>query len=959
MSSTPTTGGPVSTFLEADLRTWVRRHGIVVWLDLDDHYTTFVDRLAAARAAGELPYEVQAFRGSHLELMLKLGPLVCGAERTPLVIHLPGFSEETVRTTPLLELYMAGARYRKKLDTLVTEAAAGRVRPEQIAAFRERGALSLDGADTWLAALLDEGSSDLSTQLGTMPPMAIIDDLLARGYVAGRTSDPGSLHAVWTRLEAATGLPEKWRTTALPPSPPTPEDVAFAASGWALCVEYTDDLKRSPVDPSLQMIHALPRPVVDMCHQLAAHLRDRHPAFYRRTADETEALLVAEVSEGQAEYLSGVDTFRFEEGRLLESALTALADGKWDAAAEWAGQRLRGGSFWLRDDPSRQAAWELVDGAARLGQAIAAAGPKLNTDHGLEAALQHYVELGVGVDQAHRHLEQRRGTLLQPQIPEFETLRARLDQGRCVWRSWADSWARAFNALCRREGFLPPAALQQRFIFEEVVRPLTQDGVTTAYFLIDAFRFEMGEELYRRLADTPATTVQLLPRLAELPTVTEVGMNALAPVAAVGKLQPALANGRIQGFSTGEFRVSDPETRKRAMHSRIGGGTCPWLSLEEVVSRDSTSLKRSVAQARLLVVHCQEIDAAGEQGVGPAVFDRVMQRLCAAWSLLRDAGVKRFVFTADHGFLLLDESAQAVQSHGRKIDPKRRHVFSTVAADHTGEVRVALSDLGYEGVDGQYLMFPETTAVFDTGKGAMSFVHGGNSLQERVIPVLTLVHRAPAGGSTLRYTISATAREDVAGMHCLEARVECAAQLALDFGSAREVELALRVPEAPGVQVEICQTRGGAGLSRGTVMAKVGESFELFFRLSGAADARVPVELYHPSARAEVTPYAPETRFAVAVSRTVPAAGTGSGTPKGAGRDWLFMLPEGGVRNLFTHLAEHGAVTEPEATTMLGGPRELRKFARQFDELSAKVPFSVHIDVVAGVKRYVREGSES
>ena len=59
------------------------------------------------------------------------------------------------------------------------------------------------------------------------------------------------------------------------------------------------------------------------------------------------------------------------------------------------------------------------------------------------------------------------------------------------------------------------------------------------------------------------------------------------------------------------------------------------------VSRDSASLKRSVAQARLVVVHSQEIDNAGEKGVGPAVFDHVMQKLRAAWRLLRDAGVRR------------------------------------------------------------------------------------------------------------------------------------------------------------------------------------------------------------------------------------------------------------------------------------------------------------------------------
>ena len=98
----------------------------------------------------------------------------------------------------------------------------------------------------------------------------------------------------------------------------------------------------------------------------------------------------------------------------------------------------------------------------------------------------------------------------------------------------------------------------------------------------------MGEELFRQMEGTPATTATLRPRLAELPTVTEVGMNVLAPVARNGRLQVSLAGdaGGVQGFQAGEFRVCDPETRKRAMHDRVGGATCPWLTLDEVVSRD-------------------------------------------------------------------------------------------------------------------------------------------------------------------------------------------------------------------------------------------------------------------------------------------------------------------------------------------------------------------------------------
>src|SRR3954454_9425768 len=98
---TSTDLGPVSATLESDLRTWVRRHGIVLWLDLDHHYTSFVDRLMDLRGAGSLPYDVHAFRGSYRELLPAPEPLEGGVEKTPLVIHLPGFNEESIRATPL------------------------------------------------------------------------------------------------------------------------------------------------------------------------------------------------------------------------------------------------------------------------------------------------------------------------------------------------------------------------------------------------------------------------------------------------------------------------------------------------------------------------------------------------------------------------------------------------------------------------------------------------------------------------------------------------------------------------------------------------------------------------------------------------------------------------------------------------------------------------------------------
>ena len=947
--------GPVSQVLEAELRAGVRKHGVLVWLDLDDHYSGFVDALIRLRAQVDLPYTVCAWRGSFLELLLTLEPEAGDTQKTPLLIHLPGFTEDTVRATPLLELYESGVRFRKALGTLVTEAAVGRVPQGQVAAFLGHADLTLAGADAWLTATLNARSGELAGTLRNLPLIALMDDLFAAGAVADRLDESGNEAVLWEHVQAATGMPADWRDTFAPVAGAKSAQVTFVSAGWALCVEYVHDRSRPPVDPRLQPALGLPAPLVDACRKLCSHLRGHHPAFYLGVSEDTAGWLGDEAERARAQDLGRTDTFRFEEETILAAALTALGTDRWAAVLAWAEPRVEGDSFWLQREPARISAWKLVEAAARLGEAIEAAGQTLKPAADLAAAVERYRQAGFKVDQAHRHLEQRRMALLYPQVPEFEALRTRLDRVTGLWRDWAEVWALEFNALCLVSGFLPEPRLQQRTLFRDVVEPLVAANGPTALFLIDALRFEMGEELFRLLAETPLTRARLDARLAELPTVTAVGMNALAPVAQQARLKPVITEGEIRGFLTGEFAVCGPDERKRAMHGRVGGATAPWLTLDEVLTRGEASLKQAVARARLVLVSSLEIDEAGENGVGPAFFDHAIQRLRAAWRLLRDAGVRRFVITADHGFLLVDSASGSVQGHGRKVDPSRRHVLSPHAANHKGEVRVPLTALGYEGTE-LHLMMPQGTALFDTGRRRRSFVHGGNSLQERVIPVLTLEHRAAAGVDTMQYGINARALDAVAGMHCIEVQVVSRSQGALDFGGATEVELTLRVPETAGVQVDLCQVRGGGRLAGGGLQATVGQPLELFFRLTGADDARVLVELVHPTAAANVMPCTIEGRFAVVPSRSAP---TGERTSSDeAGTDWLTRFADETVRQVFAHLATHGAVTESEAATLLGSQRAARRFAVRFEEHARNVPFGVRIDVVAGVKRYVKDGNE-
>ena len=116
---------PVSSVLEADLRTILRRHGIVIWLDPGRQYLKFVERLLATRKNAQLPYDVIQYQDSYLELMLALEGMGAGVEKVPLLIYVPGYNETNIQETPLSELFAAGFPYQKDLAAWVGDAAVG------------------------------------------------------------------------------------------------------------------------------------------------------------------------------------------------------------------------------------------------------------------------------------------------------------------------------------------------------------------------------------------------------------------------------------------------------------------------------------------------------------------------------------------------------------------------------------------------------------------------------------------------------------------------------------------------------------------------------------------------------------------------------------------------------------------------------------------------------------------
>jgi hypothetical protein len=940
------TFGPASVLLEQELSQEIRRQGIVVWLDRDKSFTTFVDRLAERHAAGIFPHPVVGFRGSFLEMLFALESRGSGYDRNPLLIHMPGFNEEGMRTTPVLELYSAGTRFRKALDTLIRQAATGRVAPAEVDHFLADKP-TLEQADAWLDQASAAPSMGLLALLEASGPTLVIEALSRPdSTVAKRAKSEAEIKSLREYLHKLTGMDDEFCEFLRKDEKAGVEGVISALGAWLLCMEYVHDLQREPELPALRRLKDVTPEPAKVSRKLVNELRDQHADAYAAVADWVESQIPGELDVMTAEDLGKIDTFREEEERVLAGAVAALKAQDWQKAQSWCKAREGDKSFWVRRDPERRLVWDLVGEAAAFGAIIAQQPRPFAEVTSHEEALAAYAETAFRVDRAHRHFEQELARRLDYQVRHSGALQEVAGILRKLHRDWANLLAKDFTKVCRSRGFLPEPDLRQRNIYEQIIHPLTLGGEKVAVFLVDAFRFEMATELFEELrggSGMQSTVVDLKPRLAELPTITSVGMNALAPVVQGERLTVV---GEFKGFRAGEFTVKDPEGRSRAMGMRSGGRPALLVSLGDLCERTAKVLK-DLKDHRVVVVHSKQIDTAGEANLGVHAFEATLRQLRAGWHHLQTAGIKQAVFTADHGFLLQDATTEIVP-YGKKTDPHRRYVRDSHERGEAGLTPVPLASLGYDGITG-YLLLREDTAAFATKDASVAFDHGGNSPQERIIPVLTVSRKLPEGESVARYAAEVKAEDDALGFHRLRLRLIFPpdTQNNLAFAGPRAIDLDLRVPGRADIRAMVREVSGSGKLKAGRIQAPVKEEWvEVFFSLEGPADERVQVEVFHPDNIHRVQSAVADGLFVV--------VGRNKGAVAPLAPDWASAIEEG-ARGIFLHLAEHGSITEEEIIRKLGSPRAARGFALKFDDHLKLLPFKVRSEANASGKRYVRE----
>ena len=291
--------------------------------------------------------------------------------------------------------------------------------------------------------------------------------------------------------------------------------------------------------------------------------------------------------------------------------------------------------------------------------------------------------------------------------------------------------ATGFSVALQKAHWQTNGVRSQTALWSEVAKP--HPGTPVAYFLIDALRFELGAELAEQLA--PIGEVVLTPAVGALPAITRVGMVALLPGAVTG-FSVGVEAGKLAGAIEGTVLVDWP-ARRKCFQAAVP--TMVDLELGQVIQSSPAKLKQSVGSAPLVVVRSQEIDLLGESGsalMARQVMDAIVGNVARAVRKLAQAGITRFVITADHGHLFAAERGDDMKIDnpgGNCVELHRRCWVGYGGAAPAGTVRVAGADLGY-ATDLDFI-FPTGLGVFKAG-GDLTYHHGGLSLQEMVIPVV-------------------------------------------------------------------------------------------------------------------------------------------------------------------------------------------------------------------------------
>ena len=322
---------------------------------------------------------------------------------------------------------------------------------------------------------------------------------------------------------------------------------------------------------------------------------------------------------------------------------------------------------------------------------------------------------------------------------EFKALAQTVER---LYRGWflkelGAGWCGAVQEDLRGQGYAGGIERQAHFFMNRVTS-LTK-GKSPAYVVVsDALRYEVACDLADRLEQETKGVAELGGMQAVFPTETPYGMAALLPHGAYDlKVDGGRADVRCGGLPT-----TGTDARQKVLDARYPGSVA--VQYRDFITMQRTQRKELAAGAPVVYIYHDRVDATGEErATEHDVFracERAVGELSGLVDLLRREGAQTVLITADHGFLYTAEPLPETDKVGVDeicgdvVLADRRSVLARLGATSPVLMEVNMHGNGSDDLVG---FTPRGAVRLKRGGGVQNYMHGGVSLQEMCVPVLT------------------------------------------------------------------------------------------------------------------------------------------------------------------------------------------------------------------------------
>jgi len=284
-----------------------------------------------------------------------------------------------------------------------------------------------------------------------------------------------------------------------------------------------------------------------------------------------------------------------------------------------------------------------------------------------------------------------------------------------------------------------PVIRQDEF-FNHWISDLLENKNKVAVIISDAMRFEIAQELARVIEQEDRYTTTLEPMLSMLPSYTQLGMAALLPHQKISILEDGTVE--VDGFKT-----SGTENRNKILNTTIEEGAAAIRS-EDFINLNRDELADLFRDNNVVYIYHNQIDAAGDTlKTEGRVFDASEEAIKELLEILKKYYQLSYTFaivTSDHGFIYqnasIDESDYAgIDIDGAEIQIRNRRFVIGKGLKKNPSAKTFQAD--QLGLAGDYeIAIPKSINRLRLKGSGSRYVHGGASLQEVVLPVVS-VHK--------------------------------------------------------------------------------------------------------------------------------------------------------------------------------------------------------------------------